>query len=106
MIVTLLSIILFLWVFWGLYVLVMGVYRAHLNKELSKVGYAFGLPWVIIGYAVDIFAQFTIANILFLDLPRKGEWLVTTRLQRYLQDGKGWRYYKADWVCKHLLDIF
>ena len=58
-----------------------------------------------IGLAVDVFAQYTLARIFFLDLPRRGEHLVTARLQRY-SAGSGWRKIKADWVCTHLLDVF
>lgn len=98
--------ILFLWVFWGLYVLVMGVYRAHLAKRLTRITYALGLPWVAIGYGVDILAQYTLACLFFLDLPERGEHLVTDRLKRYIADGVGWRAKKAEWICTHLLDVF
>ena len=96
---------LFLWGFWALYILVMGIYRAHLSGRLSKAGYVLGLPWVALGYAVDVIAQYTVATLLFLDLPRRGEWLVTDRLIRY-SGGTGWRKLKADWICMHLLDVF
>ena len=96
----------FLWGFWCLYVLVMGVYRAHLSGRLSRAGYLLGLPWVAIGYLVDIFAQYTVASVFFLDWPRRGEYLVTDRLQRYVRIRHGWRYRKAKWICDHLLDIF
>ena len=96
---------LFLWGFWALYILVMGIYRAHLSGRLSKVGYVLGLPLVVLGYAVDILAQYTIATAYFMDWPRRGEWLVTDRLIRY-SGGTGWRKAKADWICTHLLDVF
>ena len=95
----------FLYGFWALYILVMGIYRAHLSGRLSKAGYVLGLPWVVFGYFVDIVAQYTIATLYFADLPRKGEHLVTDRLKRY-SAGKGWRKTKADWICTHLLDVF
>jgi hypothetical protein len=63
------------------------------------------MPWVVIGYAVDIFAQYTVAILFFVDWPRKGEHLVTERLIRY-SAGTGWRKTKADWICTELLDIF
>ena len=96
----------FLWCFWALYVMVMGVYRAHLSGRLSKAGYVLGLPWVITGYLVDILTQFTLATLFFADWPRRGEWLVTDRLQRYVRIRHGWRYRKAKWICDHLLDVF
>ena len=96
----------FLWAFWSMYVLVMGIYRAHLSKRLSRAAYVLGLPWVIVGYAVDILAQFTVAVLFFLDPPRRGEWLVTSRLQRYIAHGTGWRFWLAKYICDHLLDVF
>lgn len=101
-----LAILLFLWVFWGLYVLVMGVYRAHLSGRLSAASYAMGLPWFVCGYLVDVFAQYTVASVFFLDWPPRGEWLVTDRLQRYIKLESGWRYQKAKWICTNLLDVF
>ena len=101
----LLAVILFLWGFWTLYVPVMGIYRAHLAKRLSRAGYILGLPWVVLGYAVDVLAQFSVATLFFFDLPRRGEWLVTDRLIRY-SSSSGWRKAKADWICSHLLDVF
>lgn len=97
--------LIFLWVFWALYVLVMGIYRAHLKKQLRGLTFIMSVPLVAIGLAVDVFAQYTLACIFFLDLPRRGEHLVTARLQRY-SAGSGWRKIKADWVCTHLLDVF
>jgi hypothetical protein len=95
--------ILYLWLFWGVYVIVMGVYRAHLSGRLSKVGLALGSPYVIAGYAMDILANIIIATIVFLEPPC--EWLVTTRLKRYMA-GDGWRKRSAEWICTHLLDVF
>ena len=98
---------LFPWLFWALYVLVMGVYRAHLAKRLSVSAYTFGVPWVAIGYGVDILANLTFASVVFLDPPR--EWLVTDRFKRYIKDPAeygAWRYHIALWVCTHLLDVF
>ena len=95
-----------LWAFWSLYVLVMGVYRAHLSGRLSRVGYVLGLPWVVLGYVVDAVSQYTLATLLFCDLPRRSEHLVTDRLTRYCDGLPGWRRTVAVWVCTHLLDVF
>lgn len=93
-----------LWLFWGLYILVMGIYRAHLSRRLSRVGYVLGLPWILLGYLVDVLANLTVASIVFVELPR--EWLVTDRLQRHVIGSFGWRERLASWICNHLLDIF
>jgi hypothetical protein len=97
----------FLWVFWGLYVLVMGIYRAHLAKRLTPVTTALSLPFVLLGYAMDVLTNITVASLVFLEPPR--EFLVTTRLQRHIASTYargGWRKRLATWVCDHLLDVF
>jgi hypothetical protein len=95
----------FLWAFWGLYVLVMGLYRAHLDKRLSRAAYVLAAPFLAVGAAVDVLANLTIASLVFLEPPR--EWLVTSRLQRHNRDHEsGWRGDLSEWICTHLLDVF
>lgn len=94
----------FLWAFWGMYVLVMGIYRAHLSHRLKGLVLVLSLPFVAIGYLMDVFANMTVASIVFLEPPR--EWLVTDRLQRHMQKSTGWRFWLAKYICDHLLDVF
>ena len=94
----------FLWAFCGMYVLVMGLYRAHLNHSLSRTTYVLAAPFLLIGYSMDVLANITIASIVFVEPPR--EWLVTDRLQRHIADGNGWRFSLSNWICNHLLDVF
>jgi hypothetical protein len=95
----------FMWFFWGMFVLVMGIYRAHLAGRLTKLTTVLGLPFVIVGYAVDIFANLVIAPVLFLDLPR--EFMVTSRFVRYnAEPGHNWRKDIATYVCENMLDVF
>ncbi len=101
----LLAAVLYLWVFWFAYVLVMGLYRAHLSGRLGWPTYCLSLPVLVIGYVLDVVAQLTLATLIFCDVPQRGEWLVTDRLKRY-SAGTGWRKTVADWVCTHLLDPF
>lgn len=102
----------FLWCFWVLYVATMGVYRLHLSGQLkaltiSRFTRAMCYSLVAVAYVVDLLAQYTVATLVFLDLPRRGERLVTDRLQRYVaQPGQDWRSAKAHYVCTHLLDLF
>lgn len=98
--------LLYLWLFWYAYIVVMGLYRAHLDGRLPRVGYVLGAPALAVGYLMDVLAQYTIASLVFLDLPRRGEWLVTSRLQRYIAHDTGWRAAKARWICDNLLDVF
>lgn len=98
--------LLFLWVFWYIYLIVMGLYRAKLDGRLTWPVKILGAPALLVGYIVDIIAQYTIATIVFRDWPAKGEHLVTDRLQRYMANPGGIRYRKAKWICEHLLDPF
>ena len=100
------AVLLYLWAFWLIYVLVMGLYRAHLADRLKGLSLVLAMPVVVLGYLMDILAQYTIAVVFFLDLPARHEYLVTDRLKRYMTHGKGWRAKKAEWICTHLLDVF
>ena len=101
-----LSLILFLWAFWYAYIIVMGLYRAKLNNRLSTPAKLLGAPALLIGYVMDVFAQYTLATLIFREWPRRGEHLVTDRLQRYMAYPQGSRYIKARWICENLLDPF
>jgi hypothetical protein len=94
----------YLWAFWLLYVLVMGFYRAHLQKRLKGLPLIMALPFVALGFLFDVVCNYTIAAMVFFDLPR--ERLVTDRLKRYIATEKGWRYRLADAICTRLLDPF
>ena len=50
-----LTLLLTLWVFWYLYIIVMGLYRAHLNGQLSWPAKILGAPALIVGYVLDVF---------------------------------------------------
>lgn len=95
--------LLYMFLFWGLYVLVMGLYRAKLDGRLSRSARILGAPYLLVGYAMDVFCQMTLATALFMEWPR--ELLVTARLKRHLA-GSGWRYEIAKWMCDALLDPF
>jgi len=82
----------------------MGIYRAHIHKRLHGVTFALALPFVALGYFVDVFANITIASVVFLELPK--EWLVTHRLKRYIKAEEGLRYKVSKWICDKMLDTF
>lgn len=94
----------YLWTFWGFYVLVMGIYRAHLSGRMTPLVTVLSLPFVVVGILMDVVANVFIATLVFAELPR--EWLVTTRLTRYVRTKEGWRYRVSAWVCDALLDLF
>jgi len=96
--------VLWLWVFWALYVFTMSVYRAQLNRRLRGINRLFASPLVLLAMLIDVLANVVVAPIVFLDLPR--EWLVTTRLKRYMGHESGWRKQAAEWLCNSVLDPF
>ena len=82
--------------------------RFRRREALQDLGwlllYVAYVPFVAIGYLMDVFANVTIASIVFLEPPR--EWLVTDRLQRHMHKSKGWRFWLAKYICDRLLDVF
>lgn len=96
--------------FWLLFVFTMGIYRAYLCKRLSIYSAILASPFLLLAGACDIFANWVVATILFLDEPQ--ELLLTQRFIRYLRvQGETsllwrWRIGFARFVCDKLLDVF
>ena len=99
-------VLLWLWFFWYLYVLVMGLYRAYLTDRLQKPLVYLAAPALVVGYTVDLVSNWTIATIVFRELPSGPLELVTDRLSSHIKDGDGWRKELALAVCTKLLDPF
>ena len=96
--------LIYLWIGWGFYVLIMGLYRAHMDNRLTRTTKLLSLPFLCVGVVLDILANIFIATVIFWELPH--EWLVTTRLERHMQkDVLNWRGHLANWVCANLLDL-
>lgn len=91
-----------LWAFWLLYVVMMGLYRALLHKQLGPVLLVLGGPLMVVAFALDFIVQMTAATLYFWDRPR--HWLVTNRLRAYMAGPPGWRRDRAEWLCTHMLD--
>ncbi len=102
----------YLYAFWVLYVLIMGVYRAYLAKRLTPFMLILSAPFVIAGGVLDVVANLTIATIVCLEFPQ--EWLVTQRFIRYTHRPGvptdswiwKWRTGLAKYICDNLLDVF
>ncbi|MDZ7918524.1 hypothetical protein [Rhodoferax sp.] len=64
----------YLWAFFYAYILVMGIYRAHLAGRIAKWSHLFWLclPGIVTGWCMDVLANLLIAPIAFLDLPAAG----------------------------------
>ena len=94
------------WALWYAYILIMGLYRAKLDGKLSPLTTALAFPALLVGYTLDLLVNWTFAAVLFAEFPRKPLETVTHRLTRHLRHGTGWRYWRARWICEHLLDYF
>ena len=94
----------FLWLFWGFYVQVMGLYRVYLRKELKGLNAVLSLPYIFLGLLMDVFCNVFIAPVVFLELPK--EFLVTSRLQRYKTYKRGYKLKVATLICEGMLDVF
>jgi len=105
MIVLSLSVLVFLYLFWCIYILVMGLYRLHLKDELHGLNKVLAYPAVIVGLLIDVIVNWTVAIVLFMDFPK--EYLVTQRLIRYRStESLGWRDRVATYICDNILDVF
>lgn len=94
----------YLWLFWLAFVTVMGFYRAHLAGRLYGASLILAAPVVVLGIVLDVLANVFLATVIFLEPP--SEWLVTSRLAKYIKRPNDWRSTVALWVCTHLLDPF
>lgn len=97
---------LYLLAFWYVYILVMGLYRAHLLGRLTGLAKWCAVPAVAIGWLMDWLANIFIASLLFGEPPRTWHELVTDRLTRYAQGPMGRNRTRAVWICTQLLDVF
>ena len=93
-----------LWVFWNLFIYMMGVYRAFLSGRLKGLSLAMAAPVLAVAFVVDFLMQMTVFNVIFWEVPR--ELLVTNRLRRMMSGPNGWRRRLAEYLCMHLLDPF
>lgn len=57
-------------------------------------------PVIALGIAWDVVYQYTWAVLLFLELPPRGEYMLTWRLRRYLKSGPSWRFTQALFWCR------
>lgn len=95
-------VIIYLYAFWMFYLAVMSLYRAHLNKTLTRSGYVLGAPVILLGLLLDVIMNFSVFIILFAEIPK--ELLVTKRLQRHIK-GTGKRQIIAKLICEQLLNF-
>ena len=90
-----------LYLMWLAYVLAIHVINRW--DELPLASKVLGAPPALAAFVADVALNWTLATVLFLDLPREAT--ITTRLHRY-QKTAGPRARIARWVCQHLLNPF
>lgn len=106
------GVLLYLWVFLVLIIAALSIYGKKLRGELNLTAAPKSVSYVmysIVGVAIvfDFIVQYTIFTVYCWDLPRKGEYLVTSRFRRYIDHADGSRNYGiAISICTGYLDVF
>lgn len=90
------------YVFYLLFVVTMGAKAAWPN--LTVIPRTLLVPAALVAVVMDVIFNLIPATIIFLNLPR--ELLFTQRLDRYEEEGSGWRYRIAIWICQNMLNPF
>ncbi len=93
-----------LWTFWVFFLAVMSLYRAHLNKTISKTSLILGYPILAIGATIDFLMNVTLFSLVFFEFPH--EYMLTKRMQRYIATDTGWRMKLSTFICNNLLNAF
>jgi hypothetical protein len=68
---------------------VMNIKRVRDAGKLTRIGYAFGYPTLLIGYALDVICNWFVMTVVFLELPKEAT--VTARFKRHNRESTGWR---------------
>lgn len=98
---------LYMLVFYWLFVFSASAYQAWLNKKLSKLQIVLLLPPVLLLGVVDVIFNYTVASLVFMELPKSGEPLLSKRFQGYNAiEGSSWKKAVAKYVCQKMLNIF
>jgi hypothetical protein len=82
----------------------MNIKRVRDAGKLTRTARALGMVTLAIGLVLDLAANWLIAPLLFLELPRNCEWLLSARITRLIAAGDGWRAKLALWLRMQLLD--
>lgn len=89
------------WLLWVFFVAAMRLKQVRDAGKLTLGMKILGYPTLIVGLAIDLFLQLTLANI-FLELPREAT--VSGRLWRLSNGKDGWRKTMAIFIRYQLLD--
>jgi hypothetical protein len=91
------------WVLWVFYLAVMNLKRARDAGTLSKTAWVFGMPVLLVGYALDIAVNLTLMSLILWEPPK--EFTMTARLKRHHKQSTGWRLAVVLWF-EPLLDPY
>lgn len=91
---------------WVLYLLAMSLYKARARGSLTGWKLRAAQAFIAVCYLIDVVYNATIASLIFWEPPRWQEWTLTRRCNRHLDEGIGWRYTLAAFLCRRLLDPF
>jgi hypothetical protein len=103
---TLIYAVLSVYVLWLFYLAVMNLKRAKDAGTIPRLSLWLGYPILIVGLVLDWLVNVVVFTVLFLELPGSATELVTGRLDRHYNNGKGWRQRLAGWFGDHLLHAF
>lgn len=91
------------YILWLLFIVVMALQARW--KKLPITVKVIAAPAVVIAVLLDLLFNYTIACVLFLKLPARGEWMFSQRIGNYKRRSD-WRAPLAHWICANLLDPF
>jgi len=88
---------------WLIYTAVMRLKQVKEAGNLTTAQKAFGYPWLLVGYVLDVLTNAIVGSIVLMERPK--EWTLSSRLWRLSNDDTaGWRQKVALAVRKGLLD--
>jgi hypothetical protein len=91
------------YILWILYLATMNLKKARDSGTLHPNVKLLGYPIFIVGYTLDILLNIFVMTIIFFDMPE--EFTISSRMERYLRYGTGWRL-KVARAFEYLLDPF
>lgn len=94
-----------LYLLWIFYLAVMNLKRVRDEGKLHGIAYALGLPILYVGLLLDVFVNWVLMTVVFLEFPK--ETLVTSRLKRHWKTApNSWRGKFARKFSNIMLDEF
>lgn len=90
---------------WPLFVFTMGIERARKANQVSKIAWCLASPFLAVALVLDFLLNISVFIIATLDIPQRGEWLFSQRLNR-LAIRSDWRGRFAIWLAQNLLNPY